>query len=237
MLTKRWRPMTRWSSTSMFIRLPASTIMRVPWTSSALGVGSKDGWLCTTMMAALLARMASRKTSPARTETALSEQLEDVLRVTDGIIEENLLELAIARSSSVRVLFLNACKSAHTSAEVYNNTDVAYSIGWPGEVSNELAITWSRLFFDALRISPTDAKRAAGVANDSVLRSHKVSPHELPIVLNGRNMTLMRENTRLQDELKRYHQGAMRIPNWMIVASAVIVTLLIVNTLVLTSLH
>lgn len=162
---------------------------------------------------------------------------EHVLRVTDGIIEEDLLELAIAQSGSVRVLFLNACRSAHASAAIYNNTDVAYTIGWPGDVSNELAITWSRLFFDALRINPSDAKRAADVANDSVLRSHKISPDELPILLNGRNMALKRENARLQDELKRYHQGAMRIPNWMIVVNAVIVTLILINTLVLATLH
>ena len=40
-----------------------------------LGDGSPDGWLWTTTIAALLARMASRKTSPTRTAAALSEPM------------------------------------------------------------------------------------------------------------------------------------------------------------------
>ncbi len=42
-LTKRLRPMTRWSSTSMSSRRPASTIISVTRTSSGLGVGSPLG--------------------------------------------------------------------------------------------------------------------------------------------------------------------------------------------------
>jgi hypothetical protein len=166
----------------------------------------------------------------------ITHATEHVLRVTDGIIEENLLELAIAQSNSVQVLFLNACRTAHTSAAIYNNTDVTYTIGWPSDVSNDLAFTWSRLFFDALRINPNDVRRAANAASDAVVRSHKISPDELPILLNGRNMALKQDNIRLQEQIAIYNQGAMRIPNWMIVVNAVIVTLLIVNTLVLTSL-
>ena len=48
----------------MLNSLPASTIWRVTWTSSADGVGSPLGWLWATIRAAAFSLIASRNSSP-----------------------------------------------------------------------------------------------------------------------------------------------------------------------------
>ncbi len=160
---------------------------------------------------------------------------EHVLQMTDGIIEEELLEHAVCTANNVKVLFLNACRSAHTATSVYNHTNVAYSIGWPGDVENQVALTWARLFFEALRMAPTDVKRAVEVANEAVVKSYRIDPDQLPLVLNGRVSQILEENQRLRQELAR--AGMVRLPIWMVVANLVLIALLLVNLLILALTH
>lgn len=56
--------MTKWSKTSTPKSSPALAISWVILTSSGEGVGSPEGWLWTTMIAAQLRLTASRKSSP-----------------------------------------------------------------------------------------------------------------------------------------------------------------------------
>ncbi len=160
---------------------------------------------------------------------------EHVLQMTDGIIEEELLEHAVCTANNVKVLFLNACRSAHAATTVYNNTNVAYSIGWPDDVENRVALTWARLFFEALRMAPEDIKRAVTTANEAVVKSYRIDPDQLPLVLNGRARQLVEENERLRRELAR--TGIVRLPMWMVVANLALIALLLVNLLILALTH
>lgn len=160
---------------------------------------------------------------------------EHVLKMSDGIIEGDLLEHAIGKAENVRALFLNACRSMHTSAEVYNATHINYSIGWPSDVGNDVAQTWARLFFEALRIDPTSVKKAAEIANDAIVKSYHVDSDELPVVLNGRVNTILEENRRLQAELAR--AGMVRVPTWMVVANALLIIALLLLAALLATLH
>lgn len=134
---------------------------------------------------------------------------EHVLEVSDGIIEEDMLEHAVCTANNVKVLFLNACRSAHAATTVYNNTNVAYSIGWPDDVENRVALTWARLFFEALRMAPEDIKRAVTTANEAVVKSYRIDPDRLPLVLNGRAHQMMEENERLRKEVEEARQQAV----------------------------
>jgi hypothetical protein len=156
---------------------------------------------------------------------------EHVLQVTDGIIEEDMLEHAVCTANNVKVLFLNTCRSAHTATSVYNNTNVAFSIGWPGNVENRVALTWARLFFEALRMAPDDIKRAVRTANEAVVKSYHINPDQLPLALNGRTRHLVEENERLRQELAC--RGMMRIPIWMIAVNLSLDALLLTALLVL----
>ncbi len=155
--------------------------------------------------------------------------------MTDGVIEEDLLEHAVTKAGNIKVLFLNACKSVHTAVEVYNHTNVSYSIGWPHDVSNQLALTWAKLFFEALRMDENNVKGAVQVANDAVVKSYHADADQLPVVLNGRVGQVMEENQRLRDELNR--RGIVRVPTWMVIANVVLVVLLLANLLLLTATH
>jgi hypothetical protein len=191
---------------------------------------------------------------------------EHVLQMTDGIIEEDMLEHAVCKANNVRVLFLNACRSAHAATSVYNRTNVAYSIGWSNDVSNPVALIWARLFFEALRMTPNDIGKAAQTANEVVVKSYHISADELPLVLNGRTRKVVEENERLRGELAEARQAAetgerlrgevvqlreelahmrqeqkrrdvVRLPLWMIVANLALVVLLLLNLLILTATH
>jgi len=160
---------------------------------------------------------------------------EHVLQMSDGIIEEDLLEHAVRKAGNVRVLFLNACRSAHASAEVYNNSNVTYSIGWPGDVGNQVAKQWAKLFFEALRMAPANVKEVSGIANDAIIKSYRRDSSELPIVLNGRLGLVLAENRRLQDEMKR--AGIVRVPTWMVISNILLIVMLLLSLLLLTALH
>lgn len=127
---------------------------------------------------------------------------EHVLQMTDGIIEEDMLEHAVCTANNIKLVFLNACRSAHAATAIYNRTNVAYSIGWPGDVTDKVALTWARLFFEALRMSPNDLKAAVRTANEAVVKSYRISSDELPLVMNGRARQMMEENERLRKELE-----------------------------------
>jgi len=158
-----------------------------------------------------------------------------VLQMSDGILEEEMLEHAVRKAGSLRVLLLNACKSAHTAVEVYNHTPVSYSVGWPFDVADAAALTWARLFYDALRIDPDDVKRAAQVANESVVKSYHIDPDRLPLVLNGRVGQVLADCQRLQAELQR--PGVVRLPAWAVAANALLVALLLASVLLLAAAH
>lgn len=160
---------------------------------------------------------------------------EHVLEMTDGIIEEEMLEHAVRQAGTVKALFLNACKSAHTAVEVYNHTSVSYSIGWPFDVEDAVALTWAKLFYEALRIAPGEIKRAAEVASESVVKSHHIDPDKLPIVLNGRVVQVMEECQHLRAELHK--AGVLRLPMWVIFANVLLIALLIANLLILSAKH
>lgn len=191
---------------------------------------------------------------------------EHVLKMSDGIIEEDMLEHAVCTANNARVLFLNACRSAHASTAVYNKTNVAYSIGWPGDVDNQLAFTWARLFFEALHMAPADVKRAVEVANEAVVKSYHISADELPLVLNGRTRAVVEENKRLRDELAMAREEAqtnkplhaevaqlreelaylhqeqarrdiVHLPLWMIIANVGLIVLLLLNLVILAVTH
>ncbi len=191
---------------------------------------------------------------------------EHVLQMTDGIIEEDMLEHAVCTANNVRVLFLNACRSAHAVTSIYNRTNVAYSIGWSYDVSNLVALTWARLFFEALRMTPNDIGKAAQTANEAVVKSYHISADELPLVLNGRTRKVVEENKHLRDELVEARQEAeasgrlreevaqlreeltrlrqeqarrdvVHLPLWMMVANAGLIVLLLLNLLLLAATH
>jgi hypothetical protein len=186
--------------------------------------------------------------------------------MTDGIIEEDMLEHAVCKANNVKVLFINACRSAHAATSVYNRTNVAYSVGWANDVSNLVAFTWARLFFEALRMTPEDIKKAVQTANEAVVKSYRISADELPLVLNGRTRQVVEENERLRDELEKAHQevkenehlrkelahmreelalmrreGARRdvvhLPLWMIIVNVAMVVLLLLTLLILAITH
>ena len=155
--------------------------------------------------------------------------------MSDGVIEEDLLEHAARTNGRIKVLFLNACRSIHTTAEVYNNSNVAYTVGWPSDVTNEVAKTWARLFFESLRMDSMDVRGAAKIASDAIVKSYRICPDELPIVLNGRAGVLMAENFQLNAELKR--SGVMRVPTWMVASNILLIVLLLLILTLLASTH
>jgi hypothetical protein len=160
---------------------------------------------------------------------------EYVLEMSDGMIEEDLLEHAVKTNGRIKMLFLNACRSIHTSAEVYNNSNVAYTVGWPGNVTNEVARTWARLFFESLRIDSMDVRGAAKIASDAIVKSYRICPDELPIVLNGRASVLIAENFQLNAELHR--SGVVRMPTWMVASNILLIVLLLLILTLLALAH
>jgi hypothetical protein len=191
---------------------------------------------------------------------------EHVLQMSDGIIEEDMLEHAVCKANNARVLFINACRSAHTITAVYNRTNVAYAIGWTGNVSDQVAFTWARLFFEALRLMPDDITKATQTANEAVIKSYHMHADELPLVLNGRTRKVIEENERLRTELAQVQQQVeettrlreettrlteelawlrqdqarrdlVRLPLWLIIANVGLVVLLLFNLLILAATH
>lgn len=192
---------------------------------------------------------------------------EHVLQMSDGIIEADMLEHAISSAkATARVIFLNACRSAHTATSIYNHTNVAYAIGWTGDVSNQVAFTWARLFFEALRLNPNEITHAVQTANEAILKSYRIDADELPLVLNGRARAMSEENDllrqqvadlrekaeksdRLYEELaavkedldtlrKEYaRRDIVRLPLWLIFANLALVVLLLLNLTVLATTH
>lgn len=154
-----------------------------------------------------------------------------VLQMSDGIMEEDMLEQAIRASGTVRVLFLNACRSIHITAEVYNNTGLVFGIGWPGDATDRLAGEWARLFYRALAMDPLRAKRAAEVANASLLKGHDVPAGDLPVVLNGRVVAMREEVERLQAEMA--NPWAIPVPYWVVAVNGAVLVLLVLAVLVL----
>lgn len=158
---------------------------------------------------------------------------EHSLQMSDGIIEEDMLEHAVRQANNIRLLFINACRSAHTAAEVYNNTNVLYVIGWPFDVSDSLASLWARLFFEALRMEPANLRGASSTASESVIKSHHIDPDEVPIVLNGRIEAMVLENKRLQEAMRQSAIGVWRVPNWMVILNVSLVISLIAVLMIL----
>jgi hypothetical protein len=56
-------------------------------------------------------------------------------------------------------------------------------------------------------------------------------------VLNGRNISLRLENEELRAKLDAYSVGAIRIPNWLIIANALLIVLLLLNLILLSAFH
>jgi len=54
-------------------------------------------------------------------------------------------------------------------------------------------------------VAPNDVKRAVEVANEAVVKSYRIDPDQLPLVLNGRVSQILEENQRLRQELARGH--------------------------------
>lgn len=192
---------------------------------------------------------------------------EHVLQMSDGIIEADMLEHAISSAkATARVIFLSACRSAHTATSIYNHTNVAYAIGWTGDVSNQVAFTWARLFFEALRLRPNDIGNAVQTANESVLKSYHISADELPLVLNGRARAMLEENDRLRQELfllrerasesdrlsvelvavkenlallrkEQARRDVIHLPLWVIFANIALIILLLLNLTALATTH
>ena len=77
-------------------------------------------------------------------------------------------------------------------------------------MTDRLAGEWAHLFYRALAMDPLGAKRAAEVANASLLKGHDVPPGHLPVVLNGRVVAMREEVERLQAEMD--DPWAIRVP-------------------------
>lgn len=138
---------------------------------------------------------------------------EHYVKMSDGPIEQDVLERAIEKAGDVKIVFLNSCSSMHSVAEIYNNTDVSYAIGWPKDVPNEYASFWAVVFYEALSMDHNDVAGAAKTASDAFLKTYKMKSHEIPVVLNGRVMQWKRKYEDLEEEvndcdyirLKRFH--------------------------------
>lgn len=161
----------------------------------------------------------------------------NALATSDGMIDEEQLQIAIKKSSDngrqVRLVFLNACQSITTGIYIHSPREgsPSFVIGWRTDVKDTVANMFATRFYSALAMNGEDVHDAFDSGVYAIKRAYP--DVEVPLLLNGRlqdlriamndmiirftsvEKELQESRKQRDDELNEIRHQKRSVPLWM----------------------